>query len=155
MSEHKAIIRWKNNSADFLKGRYSREHTWMFDGGVTVPASSSPSVVPTPYSNPAAVDPEEAFVASLSSCHMLTYIYLAQKGGFQVESYEDEAVGVMSKNEKGVPWVSAVTLHPKIVYGGEKKPTPADEARLHHLAHEQCFIAQSVKTDVTVHGVPH
>ena len=155
MSEHKAIVRWKNNSPDFLKGRYSREHTWTFDGGATVQASASPSVVPTPYSNPAAVDPEEAFVASLSSCHMLTFIYLAQKQGFQVESYEDEAVGMMTKNEKGVPWVSSVTLHPKIVYGGQKKPTPADEARLHHLAHEQCFIAQSVKTDVTVEGVPH
>ena len=153
MSEHKAIIRWKNNGPDFLKGRYSREHTWAFDGGVTVPASASPSVVPPPYSNPASVDPEEAFVAAISSCHMLTFVYLAQKSGFQIESYEDEAVGVMTKNDKGVPWVSAVTLHTKIVYGGEKKPTPAEEAHLHHLAHEQCFIAQSVKTDVSVHGV--
>src|SRR5215475_130742 len=103
MSEHRAIIRWKRTSPDFLKGKYSREHTWAFDGGVTVAASASPSVVPAPYSNPANVDPEEAFVASISSCHMLTYIYLAGKQSFQVDSYEDEAIGVMTKNAAGVP----------------------------------------------------
>jgi len=150
MSEHKALIRWNRTSPDFLKGKYSREHTWTFDGGVTVPASPSPSVVPAPYSNPAHVDPEEAYVASISSCHMLTFLHLASKAGFQVDSYEDEAVGVMTKNEKGVPWVSTVTLHPKISYGGDKVPTPADEEQLHHLAHEQCFIANSIKTAVTV-----
>src|SRR5580692_8672916 len=104
MSEHKAIIIWERTSPDFLGGKYSREHTWTFDGGVMVPASASPSVVPLPYSNPANVDPEEAFVASLSSCHMLTYIYLAGRQGFQIESYHDEAVGAMSKNVAGVPW---------------------------------------------------
>src|SRR5215208_6665260 len=106
MSEHKAIINWKRTSADFVKGKYSREHTWTFDGGFTMPASPSPSVVPAPYSNAAHVDPEEAFVASIASCHMLTFLYVAGKQGFQVDSYVDEAVGVMSKNEKGVPWVS-------------------------------------------------
>ena len=141
MSEHKATIRWQNTSPDFLKGKYSREHTWTFDGGFTMPASPSPSVVPVPYSNPAHVDPEEAFVASISSCHMLTFVYLAGRQGFQVDSYDDAAVGVMTKNEKGVPWMSRVTLNPKIVYSGEKKPTPADEEHLHHLAHEQCYIA--------------
>jgi organic hydroperoxide reductase OsmC/OhrA len=150
MSEHKATILWRRTSPDFLKGRYSREHTWAFDGGAVIPASASPSVVPQPYSNPAHVDPEEAFVASISSCHMLTYVYLAGKQSFQVDSYEDSAVGVMTKNEKGVPWISFVTLHPKIIYSGEKLPTPADEERLHHLAHEQCFIANSIKTAVTV-----
>lgn len=150
MSEHKATIRWQNTSPDFLKGKYSREHTWTFDGGFTMPASPSPSVVPVPYSNPAHVDPEEAFVASISSCHMLTFVYLAGRQGFQVESYDDAAVGVMTKNEKGVPWMSRVTLNPKIVYSGEKKPTPADEEHLHHLAHEQCYIANSVKTEVVV-----
>src|SRR5713101_8397702 len=114
MSEHKANISWKCTSADFLKGKYSREHTWTFDGGLSVPASPSPTVVPVPYSNPAHVDPEEAFVASLSSCHMLTYLYLASKQGFQVDSYEDEAVGSMAKDERGVPWVSSITLDPKI-----------------------------------------
>lgn len=154
MSEHKATIHWTRTSPDFLKGKYSREHTWSFDGGVTVPASPSPSVVPAPWSNPAHVDPEEAFVAAISSCHMLTYLYVASQQGFQVDSYDDEAVGVMTKNEKGVPWVSAVTLHPRIVYSGEKLPTPADEKRLHHLAHEQCFIANSVKTEVRVGPSP-
>ena len=150
MSEHKAIINWKRTSPDFLAGKYSREHTWSFDGGVTVPASPSPSVVPVPYSNPAHVDPEEAFVAAVSSCHMLTYLYLACQQGFQVDSYHDEAIGVMAKNEKGVPWVSSVTLHPRIIYSGDKLPTPADEERLHHMAHEQCFIANSIRTKVTV-----
>ena len=150
MSEHKAIISWKRTSPDFLMGRYSREHTWSFDGGFTVPASPSPSVVPAPYSNPANVDPEEAFVAAVSSCHMLSFLYLAYQQGFQVDSYDDEAIGVMTKNEKGVPWVSSVTLHPKIIYSGDKVPKPADEEHLHHDAHEQCFIANSVKTEVTV-----
>ncbi len=150
MSEHKATLNWQRSGADFLKGRYSREHTWTFDGGAIMPASSSPSAVPVPYSNPALVDPEEAFVASIASCHLLTYLYLASRQGFQVDSYHDEAVGVLTKNERGVPWVSAVTLNPHIAYSGEKLPTPADEERLHHLAHEQCFIANSVKTQVSV-----
>jgi organic hydroperoxide reductase OsmC/OhrA len=153
MSEHTATIKWTRRGApeDFPKGKYSREHTWTFDGGVTVPGSASPSVVPAPWSNSAAVDPEEAYVASISSCHMLTFVYLAQKQGFVVESYEDRAVGVMTKSERGAtPWVSLVTLHPTIVYGGEKRPTDAEEEHLHHDAHEQCFIANSVKTEISV-----
>ena len=150
MSEYKATIKWARNSPDFLKGKYSREHTWTFDGGVTVPATSSQHVVPVPYSNPANVDPEEAFVASLSSCHMLTFLFLAQKQGFQIDSYEDEAVGVVTKNETGKMWVSAVTLNPKIAFSGEKLPSAEDQERLHHGAHDNCFIANSVKTDVTV-----
>jgi len=154
MSEHKATIRWDlPKGAEFLKGRYSREHTWTFDGGLTIPASSAPSSVPVPYSNPAHVDPEEAFVASVSSCHMLTFLYLAYRDGFQVESYTDEAIGIMTKNEKGIAWVSAISLNPKIVYSGDKLPTPPDEARLHHLSHEQCFIANSIKTEVRVIGI--
>jgi organic hydroperoxide reductase OsmC/OhrA len=150
MSDYKATIKWARNSPDFLKGKYSREHTWTFDGGVTVPATSSQHVVPVPYSNPANVDPEEAFVASLSSCHMLTFLFLAQKQGFQIDSYEDEAVGVVTKNEANKMWVSAVTLSPKIAFSGEKLPSPEDLERLHHLSHENCFIANSVKTAVTV-----
>jgi len=150
MAEYKALIKWQRTSPDFLRGKYSREHTWSFDGGMTVAASSSPHVVPTPWSNPANVDPEEAFVASLSSCHMLTFLFFAARQGFQVESYEDEAVGLLTKNEKGVPWISSVTLNPTIVYSGDKIPTSADSAQLHHLAHEQCYIANSVKTEVTV-----
>jgi organic hydroperoxide reductase OsmC/OhrA len=154
MPEHRAIIKWKRGGKSFLKGQFSREHTWSFDGGATVTASASPSVVPAAYSNPAGVDPEEAFVASLSSCHMLTFLYLASRQGFEVESYEDEAVGVLAKNERGVYWVSTVTLSPTIVYGGDETPSPEDEARLHHGAHEQCFIANSVKTEVTVRPRP-
>jgi organic hydroperoxide reductase OsmC/OhrA len=106
--------------------------------------------VPAPYSNPAHVDPEEAFVAAVSSCHMLTFLYLASQQGFQLDSYHDEAVGMMTRNERNVPWVSSIELHPKIIYSGEKLPTSADEKHLHHLAHEQCFIANSIKTEVTV-----
>ena len=150
MSEHKATISWKRTSEDFLKGRYSREHTWTFDGGAVVPASPSPAVVSAPYSNPANVDPEEAYVASISSCHMLTFLYVAGRQGFQIDSYDDEAVGTVTKNERQVPWVSTVTLNPRIAYSGAKRPTPAQEGHLHHQAHEQCFIANSIKTEVVV-----
>jgi organic hydroperoxide reductase OsmC/OhrA len=150
MSNHTAVISWKRSGPDFLKGKYTREHTMSFDGGVVVPASSSPSNVPEPYSNPANVDPEEAFVAAISSCHMLSYLFLAYRHGFQVDAYQDEAIGVMTKNDKGVPWVSAVTLHPRITYSGDKLPTATDVENLHHRAHEQCFIANSIKTVVSV-----
>jgi organic hydroperoxide reductase OsmC/OhrA len=157
MAEHIAIIRWKRTGepSEFFKGRYSREHTWTFDGGATIPASPSPHVVRPPFSNPAHVDPEEAFVAAISSCHFLTYIWLAGKEGFQIDAYEDRAVGKMTNNERGVPWVSEVTLNPNITYAGDKKPSHADEARLHHAAHEQCFIANSVKTKILVAGFEH
>ncbi len=150
MAEHKATINWTRTSPDFLKGKYSREHTWTFDGGVSIPASAAPSVVPVPYSNPAGVDPEEAYVASVSSCHMLTFVYLACRQGFQVDSYRDEAVGLVTKNERGIPWVSSITLNPQIAYSGDKLPTPEDVSRLHHAVHEQCFIANSIKTEVVV-----
>jgi organic hydroperoxide reductase OsmC/OhrA len=150
MSEHTATIRWARTGPDFAKGKYSRGHTWTFDGGVTVPASPAPSVVPAPWSDAASVDPEEAFVASVASCHMLTFLWLASKEGFIANDYEDEAAGVMTKNERGVPWVSAITLRPRITWSGEKTPAPADLERLHHTAHRQCFIANSIKTDVRV-----
>jgi organic hydroperoxide reductase OsmC/OhrA len=150
MHEYKATIHWDNKGPDFLKGRYSREHTWIFDGGVKVPASSSPGVVPLPWSNPTNVDPEEAYVASLSSCHMLTFVWLAGKAGFLVQSYEDEAVGTMTKNERGQFWINQVTLRPKIVWGGEKTPEEAEIKELHHRAHDECYIANSVKSEVTV-----
>jgi organic hydroperoxide reductase OsmC/OhrA len=151
MSDHKATISWRRRTGDdFPKGKYSREHIWTFDGGAVVNASPSPSVVPTPYSNPAFVDPEEAYVASLSSCHMLTFLYLAGRQGFQIDSYDDEAVGHMTKNERGVPWVSTVTLKPKILYSGPKRPTAEEQEHLHHQSHEQCFIANSVKTEIKV-----
>ena len=152
MAEHRARISWKSDGSDFKKGRYSRAHTWSFDGGVTVPASSSPSVVPVPLSKVDAVDPEEAFVASIASCHMLTFLFLASREGLEIASYEDEAVGRMSKNERGVPWVSSVTLNPRVEYRGSA-PTPEKEAELHKRAHEQCYISNSVLTQVEVAGV--
>ena len=153
MAEYKATISWrrKGSPEDFTKGKYSRAHAWAFDGGVTVPGSSSPSVVPLPWSNPSAVDPEEALVASISSCHMLTFVYLAQKAGFVIDAYEDAAVGKLTKTERAAtPWVSHVTLTPRIAWSGTKQPTEAEQEHLHHQAHEQCFIAQSVKTEITV-----
>jgi len=150
MSEYKATIKWTHSQGDFLKGTFSREHTWTFDGGVTVPASSSPSAVRVPFSNPANVDPEEAFVASLSSCHMLTYLYVASRKGFEVASYEDDAVGSMTKNERGILWVSSVVLHPRITYAGARTPSREEVEQMHHAAHEQCYIANSVKTEVRV-----
>lgn len=149
MSEHRARITWSAPNREFLRGKYSREHTWTFDGGASVVASASPSVVRAPWSNPAGVDPEEAFVASISSCHMLTFLFLAARAGFDVASYEDDAVGVMTKNERGVPWVSRVTLSPKIVYAG-KRPSEAEEGDLHRRAHRECFISNSVKTEIVV-----
>jgi organic hydroperoxide reductase OsmC/OhrA len=149
MSNHKAIIDWRFSGGDFVHGNYSREHTWSFDGGLIVPASPSPSVVPVPHSNPANVDPEEAYIASISSCHMLTFLYIASRAGFQVNAYHDEAIGHVTKNEKRNPWVSLVELHLRIEYG-DKKPTADEEERLHHAAHESCFIANSVKTEIRV-----
>ena len=152
MSEHKASLEWRlAEGADFLKGKYSREHTWTFDGGASVPASSSPSAVPLPWSNPANVDPEEAFVAAIASCHMLTFLFLASRKGFAIQSYEDEAVGTLSKGDGGAMWISTVVLSPRIGYGGDRKPTHEESKELHHRAHEQCFIANSVKTEITVH----
>jgi organic hydroperoxide reductase OsmC/OhrA len=124
MSTHTAIISWKCTGPDFSSGKYSREHTWKFDGGLVVPASSSPSVVAVPFSNPANLDPEEAFVAAVASCHMLTYLFLASRQNFQVDRYDDEAKGTMTKNEQGIPWVSDVALRPKIAYSGDYRPTP-------------------------------
>jgi len=152
MSQHKAKIEWKAPSPEFRLGKYTREHTWSFDGGLKVPASASPAVVPLQYCNPANVDPEEAFVAAISSCHMLTFLHVARLAGFQIDSYEDEAVGEMGKNERGVAWVSIVTLNPKIVYAGDKQPTHEQETTLHHKAHDGCFISQSIKTAVKVTG---
>lgn len=150
MAEHTATIDWNQPSPDFLRGKYSREHSWAFDGGLTILASPSPAVVPAPWSNPDHIDPEEAFVASLSSCHMLTFLHVASRKGFAVDRYRDEAVGITGKNDEGAYWVSAVTLRPKITYVGDDTPTPQEEQELHDLAHQQCFIANSVRTKVTI-----
>ena len=150
MSHHTARIAWSRNDGDFPARRYSREHTWTFDGGLTVPASASPSNVPLPFSNPALVDPEEAFVAAISSCHMLWFLALAAEQGFIVEHYIDDAVGVLVHERGGKSWISTVTLVPRITYGGTRHPSDHEEDELHHLAHDKCFIANSVRTVITV-----
>jgi organic hydroperoxide reductase OsmC/OhrA len=151
--EYRATVTWKReDGVKFTDQRYSRGHTWSFDGGITVPGSSSPLSVKLPYSVEQAIDPEEALVAALSSCHMLTFLYVAAKQGFVVDAYEDSAVGEMTKNEAGRMWVSKVTLHPAIAFSGDKKPTPEQLDHLHHLAHDECYIANSVKSEVVVAG---
>lgn len=149
MSEHRAQIVWSVSGPDFRRGQYSREHAWRFDGGITVPASPSPSVVPAPWSNAAHVDPEEAYVASVASCHMLWWLSLAAKHGFDVVRYEDHAIGTMTRNAAGKLWISRIDLRPRIAYGA-RAASSAEEARLHALAHEECFIAQSIRTEVRV-----
>jgi organic hydroperoxide reductase OsmC/OhrA len=148
MSEYTAMITWARDGATFTDNRYSRGHRWRFDGGIEVAASASPNVVPLPLSVAAAVDPEEAFVAALASCHMLWFLSIAAKRGFVVETYRDEAAGVMAKNGAGRLAMTQVTLRPAVVFSGKLRPTAAQHQAMHHEAHEQCFIANSVTTDV-------
>jgi organic hydroperoxide reductase OsmC/OhrA len=151
VSTYTATIRWRRTGdGDFAKGRYSRAHEWAFDGGAVVAASPSPHIVPAPWSDPAGVDPEEAFVASLTSCHMLFFVDFARRDGWVVDSYVDEAEGVLEKRSDGKMWMSRVTLRPRITWGGDRQPDEAAIAELHHRAHDACFIANSVTTEVTV-----
>jgi organic hydroperoxide reductase OsmC/OhrA len=161
MAEYRARVEWSRGGAAFTDNRYSRGHRWLFDRGIEVPASSSPHVVPLPLSVEAAVDPEEAFVASLSSCHMLWFLSLAAKRGFVVESYRDEAIGILEKDASSTLAMTRVVLRPEVLFSGDKRPTPDETVLLHHEAHESCFIARSVKTDVRceplsgdAHGAP-
>ena len=149
MSSFSAQVSWERNEAPFRGGQYSRGHQWSFDGGQVVPASSSPHIVPLPHSVAANVDPEEAFVAALSSCHMLFFLSLAAEGGLIVDSYIDEATGVLEKSE-GTVRVTRVDLHPRVVYAKES-PEHEIEQALHHRAHDMCFLANSVRTVITVH----
>ena len=146
MAEYKAVVAWQRDGAKFTDNRYSRGHRWSFDGGVEVPASASPHVVALPLSVETAVDPEEAFVASLSSCHMLFFMSYAAKRGFVVDSYRDEAVGIMEKNAEGRMAMTRVTLRPDVRFSGERRPSAGEADAMHHDAHESCFIANSVKT---------
>jgi organic hydroperoxide reductase OsmC/OhrA len=153
MSSYTATVRWNRGDATaeaFAKGQYSRAHEWVFNGRLTVPASPSPHIVPAPWNDPNGVDPEEAFVASLSSCHMLFFVDFARRAGFVLDSYVDQAEGVLHKRDDGRMWMSRVTLRPRLTWGGDRKPDDAAIADLHHRAHEACFIANSVTTEVTV-----
>lgn len=150
---YRATVLWRRGDQSFADNKYSRGHVWRFDEGVEVPASSSPLVVPN-QSIAAAVDPEEAFVASLSSCHMLFFLSFAARAGFQIDSYEDAATGETGKNAAGKLYVAKVALNPNIVFSGDKRPSEADIASLHHKSHEECFIANSVLTEVVTAIVP-
>lgn len=150
MAKHTAVVEWMRGGQDFLDGRYSRVHRVLFDGGVEIEGSPSPSVVRAPMSSETGVDPEEAFVASLSACHMLTFLHEAQKAGFRVDHYVDHAEGELGKNGAGRWAVTRVALRPVVSFHADHAPDDAALVELHHKAHEGCFIANSVKTDVQV-----
>ncbi len=150
MSQYRAVVEWEMEGPDFVRGQFSRVHQWRFDGGITLKASASPQVVPAPWSSDAGVDPEEAFVAALASCHMLTFLWVASRAKRRVLAYSDTAVGSMIKNEAGVPWVNEVVLSPQITWHPDDAPDAPTLAHLHEQAHHYCFIANSVKTEVRV-----
>ena len=146
MAEHKSRVVWQRGDTEFTYETYPRDHIWGFEGGIKVAASAAPAFL----GNAERVDPEEAFVASLSSCHMLTFLAIAAKKRFVVDSYEDRAVGILEENADGKLAMTRVTLRPAIVFSGEKRPSEQQIEKMHHSSHEHCFIASSVKTDVTV-----
>ena len=149
MSEYTATVRWRRDEHEaYTDNRYSRGHEWLFDGGVKVPASASPHVVPLPYSVEANVDPEEAFVASLSSCHMLFFLSIAARNKFVIDEYLDQAIGFMEKDADDKMSMTRVSLRPRIKFSGDRQPDRAKLEEMHHQSHEECFIANSVKTDV-------
>lgn len=153
MHAYTATVTWNRGDQPFVDRRYSRRHLIAFDGGVEIPGSSSPHVVRAPFSDPAAVDPEEAFVAALSSCHLLWFLGLAAEQGFRVDTYRDAAEGVMDTIAPGRQAVTVVTLHPEVVFSGERVPTAEEFQALHHEAHEKCYIANSVRTEVRCEAV--
>lgn len=148
MSEHTATVIWERGDQAFIDNAYSRAHSWNFDGGAIVHASASPDVVPLPMSVPENVDPEEAFVAAIASCHMLFFLSIAAKRRYVVDNYTDAAIGYMSRGDDGRQWLSKVVLEPKASFVGEHVPTLAELEKLHHRAHDLCFIANSVKTEI-------
>jgi len=150
MSEYFATVNWQRQSNEaYIDNHYSRGHQWAFHGGLTIPASSSPHIVPAPYSIEENVDPEEAYIASLSSCHMLFFLSIAAKRKYIVDSYKDQAIGVMENDEQGLMAMTQVKLRPKVIFSDDKEPTLEQLEKMHHQAHQQCFIANSVKTLVT------
>lgn len=148
--EFTAQVRWQRAGQPFTDQRYSRAHAWAFDGGLSVPASSSPQSVPLPMSEAANVDPEEALVAATASCHMLFFLALAAQGGFVVDAYVDDALGTLGINDEGRKAMVRIALRPAIVFGGARQPSDEELAELHHQAHERCYIANSLKTEVVV-----
>jgi len=153
LSEYTATIIWQRGDQDFLGDNYSRGHVWEFDGGISVPASASPHIVPLPKSVAENVDPEEAFVASLSSCHMLFFLSIAAKKRYVIDNYTDCAIGHMSKNRQGKFAMTKVILRPDVAFSGDKRPTSEQRRKMHELSHGQCFIANSVTTEVSTEPV--
>jgi organic hydroperoxide reductase OsmC/OhrA len=153
MELYAATLIWKRGDQPFTDKRYSRVHLWQFDGGVTVPASSSPLTVPLPLSSAVAVDPEEAFVAALASCHMLWFLALAAKRGFRIDLYTDNPEGIMDKNADGKTAITRVTLHPEAIFSGDPAPSRADIEQMHNDAHDRCFIANSIRSEVAIEPV--
>jgi organic hydroperoxide reductase OsmC/OhrA len=153
MAQYSAEVIWERGDAVFSDNRYSRKHRWRFDGGLEVPGSSSPHSVPLPMSDAGAIDPEEAFIAALSSCHMLWFLAIAGKRKFRVDRYHDQAVGVLEKNAAGKWFVSVVTLHPDVRFSGEMVPDREQLEAMHHSAHAECYIANSVITQVRIEPV--
>ena len=151
MHQFFATVAWQRDGQDFAGQRYSRGHAWQFDGGLTVPASSSPLSVPLPMSVAANIDPEEALVAATSSCHMLFFLSLAAQRGYVIDDYRDDAVGELGKNAAGRLAMTRIVLRPRIAFA-ETAPTPEALAALHHDAHEHCYIANSLTADVVVQG---
>jgi organic hydroperoxide reductase OsmC/OhrA len=153
MAHYQAQIFWQRQREEpFLDLRYSRAHSWKFDGGVVVPASSAVHSVPLPYSKAENVDPEEGLVAAISSCHMLTFLYVAAKARFIVDSYDDTAVGTMAKDSRGRQAITTVVLAPQILFSGAREPNDEIVQQLHHDAHEQCYVANSVRSEISVAG---
>lgn len=150
MSKHVATIAWSRGDQNFADKRYSRAHDWTFDGGAVVRGSSAPTSVPLPFSDPAAVDPEEALVAAVSSCHMLFFLDFASRAGFRVDSYLDEAMGLLGPDGEGRTAITKITLRPRIVWSGDRLPTQSDVSALHDRAHSHCFIANSIRAPVCV-----
>lgn len=150
MSQHTAVVEWSRGDQPFADNKYSRGHDWRFDGGAVVRGSSAPSGVPEPMSDSSAVDPEEALVAALSSCHMLFFLAYARKDGFIVDSYRDEAQGVLGKDERGKVSITEIVLRPAITWSGDKLPDAAAIADLHHRSHDICYIANSIRADVKI-----
>jgi organic hydroperoxide reductase OsmC/OhrA len=150
MHQFEARLAWARGEQNFGDQRYSRAHTWLFDGGAQVAASSSPLSVPLPMSDPLAVDPEEALVAAASSCHMLFFLSIAAARGLVVDSYHDHAVGTLDRNDEGKLAMTRIALRPHIVFSGARQPDAAELSALHHAAHERCYIANSIKAEITV-----
>ena len=150
MKAHTARIEWQRGDGAFSEHRYSRVHRWLFDGGLQVPASASPAIVKEPYSDPAAVDPEEAFVAALSSCHMLWFLDLAAREGLQIERYADNAEGFLGRRDDGRLWLARVRLQPMVTVGGPSEPSGLLMQQLHQRAHDECFLANALKAEMSV-----